>query len=295
MKTITQVVLSRIILCLIAVAPTIQAVVPPDGGYPNFNTAEGQNALFSLTAGSANTAVGWFSLWGNADGSFNTGTGAGALLFNTADENTAFGAAALLFNTTGFNNTGVGAAALLHNTLGINNTAVGANALVSNSVSSGDITTGGPSSGNTAVGSSALSNNTTGSFNTAVGGGALFNNRGSGNIGLGLAAGEDVINANNVICIGADGQDISNSCYIGQIYSNIQPQVGTDSDLVTINSNGRLGRANVSSRRYNTTFSQCRQRARLFTHLSRSAFATTSSTIERRRLPLDSSPRKWPR
>src|SRR5262249_9349166 len=29
-----------------------------------------------------------------------------------------------------------------------------------------------------------------------------------------------------------------------------QPQVGTDPDTVTINSNGRLGRANVSSRRY---------------------------------------------
>ncbi len=37
---------------------------------------------------------------------------------------------------------------------------------------------------------------------------------------------------------------------IGQIYSNIQPQVGTDPDLVTINSNGRLGRSNISSLRY---------------------------------------------
>src|SRR6267378_4522673 len=55
-----------------------------------------------------------------------------------------------------------------------------------------------------------------------------------------------------VICIGAnvDGENVSNSCYIGQIYTNIQPQVGTDPDLVTINSSGRLGRANVSSRRY---------------------------------------------
>jgi Chaperone of endosialidase len=43
---------------------------------------------------------------------------------------------------------------------------------------------------------------------------------------------------------------VSNSCYIGQIYSHVQPQVGTDPDLVTINSDGRLGRANVSSRRY---------------------------------------------
>jgi hypothetical protein len=58
--------------------------------------------------------------------------------------------------------------------------------------------------------------------------------------------------ANSVIRIGAnvDGENVSNSCYIGQIYSNVQPQVGTDPDLVTINSSGRFGRANVSSRRY---------------------------------------------
>jgi uncharacterized coiled-coil protein SlyX len=43
---------------------------------------------------------------------------------------------------------------------------------------------------------------------------------------------------------------VSNSCYIGHIYSNVQPVVGTDPDVVTINSDGRLGRANVSSRRY---------------------------------------------
>ena len=186
MKTITQVFLSRIILCLLAVAPTIQAVVPPpDGGYPNFNTAEGQNAPFSLTAGSANTAVGWFWLWGNTDGSFTTAPEP-ERCFSIPQAKIRPLARRRLFNTTGFNNTGIEAAALLHNTLGINNTAVGANALVSNSVSSGDITTGGLSSGNTAVGLSALSNNTTGSFNTAVGGGALFNNRGSGNIGLAL-------------------------------------------------------------------------------------------------------------
>jgi hypothetical protein len=59
-----------------------------------------------------------------------------------------------------------------------------------------------------------------------------------------------VSTANNVIAIGISGENVSNSCYIGQIYSNVQPQVGTDPDLVTINSDGRLGRANVSSRRY---------------------------------------------
>jgi hypothetical protein len=43
---------------------------------------------------------------------------------------------------------------------------------------------------------------------------------------------------------------VSDSCFIGRIYTNIQPQVGTDPDLVTINSDGRVGRASVSSRRY---------------------------------------------
>jgi len=53
-----------------------------------------------------------------------------------------------------------------------------------------------------------------------------------------------------VIAIGISGDDLGKSCFIGQIYTNVQPQVGTDPDLVTINNRGRLGRANVSSRRY---------------------------------------------
>jgi hypothetical protein len=83
-----------IALMLVALAQNTQAVSPPpDGGYPGFTTAEGTNALQSLTTGSANTAVGWSSLLSNAAGSFNTATGAGSLLFNTADANTAFGTA----------------------------------------------------------------------------------------------------------------------------------------------------------------------------------------------------------
>src|SRR5205823_14828669 len=36
-----------------------QAVMPaPDGGYPNQNTAEGEDALFHLTSGTTNTAIG---------------------------------------------------------------------------------------------------------------------------------------------------------------------------------------------------------------------------------------------
>jgi hypothetical protein len=82
MKTTIRAVLMAVTsLYLAAGDQKLQAVIPPpDGGYPGFNTAEGQNALFSLTTGSANTAVGWFSLFSNAQGSFNTATGAGALL-----------------------------------------------------------------------------------------------------------------------------------------------------------------------------------------------------------------------
>jgi hypothetical protein len=181
--------LISLVLACFAFPQRAPAVVPaPDGGYPGFNTAEGQNALFGLATGSANTAVGWYSLFSNAVGSFNTATGAGALLFNTADANTALGAAALLFNTTGINNTAVGAAALLHNTIAEENTATGAFALSSNT--EGDF--------NTATGAFALWLNTTGERNTATGDSAMFsntegnNNTATGNAALGLnTAGND--------------------------------------------------------------------------------------------------------
>jgi hypothetical protein len=47
------------VLTSFVVLPQTQAVSPPpDGGYPNGNTAEGQSALLSLTSGTYNTAVG---------------------------------------------------------------------------------------------------------------------------------------------------------------------------------------------------------------------------------------------
>jgi hypothetical protein len=173
-------------LGFLALFATAEAVTPPpDGGYANFNTAEGQNALFSLTTGQWNTALGGFTLLKNTDGSFNTAVGTAALLLNVGNqaafegiENTAVGAAALLSNTTGSNNTAVGVDALLHNDTGFNNTAAGVNALLHNDIGSN----------NCAFGSGALYSNTSGIYNTAIGTSALFNNVGSDNTAVGAGA-----------------------------------------------------------------------------------------------------------
>ena len=92
----TTPLLTIALLLAFGLMPHAKAVVPPpDGGYPGGNTAEGQNALLSLTTGGFNTAVGYFSLSSDTTGNFNTAVGAGALLANTGDNNTAIGAAAL--------------------------------------------------------------------------------------------------------------------------------------------------------------------------------------------------------
>jgi hypothetical protein len=86
-KTITSPLLITLTLLCIGLLPNAEAVVPPpDGGYPGFNTAEGQNALFSLTTATGNVAVGWASLYTDAEGNFNTAIGTGALLFNPAEQ-----------------------------------------------------------------------------------------------------------------------------------------------------------------------------------------------------------------
>jgi hypothetical protein len=96
MKTPVPTLLIIFSLVCFAFLPKAQGVnPPPDGGYAGGNTAEGQNALFSLTTGGFNTAVGFLSLRSNTTNSFNTALGAGTLLVNTADENTATGAGAL--------------------------------------------------------------------------------------------------------------------------------------------------------------------------------------------------------
>ena len=171
--------LSLLIGCL-ALSPKAQAVdPPPDGGYPGANTAEGDNALLSLTDGGFNTAVGFYSLASVTTGQLNTAIGSGTLLLNTGDQNTATGAAALFSNTDGYRNTATGAFALVNNTIGVENTADGASALVSNTAGNR----------NTAVGFRAMHDNEEGSSNTAVGRYSLEQNiDGQGNTAMGVQA-----------------------------------------------------------------------------------------------------------
>jgi uncharacterized coiled-coil protein SlyX len=168
-------------LTYFALSPMARAVnPPPDGGYPNGNTAEGDGALQNLTTGVHNTAIGNSTLLNNTSGGENTAVGFQALLNNTDGlANTAMGYVALFGNTSGTSNTAIGAVALAYNTSGNYNTAIGLYALELNTIGSF----------NTATGSNALEGNTAGSSNTAIGVGALrFNKTGNNNTANGNSA-----------------------------------------------------------------------------------------------------------
>jgi uncharacterized coiled-coil protein SlyX len=111
-------------------APKAFGVTPaPDGFYANGNTAEGQNALFSLSTGASNTALGINALYHTTTGAHNTAEGAAALASNTTGAlNTASGVNALFKNTMGIRNTADGVGALFNNTTGNLNIALGYNA-----------------------------------------------------------------------------------------------------------------------------------------------------------------------
>jgi hypothetical protein len=180
---------------------------PPDGGYPGFTTAEGQQALKSLSTGIANSAFGWRSLFSVTTASYNTGLGGGTLALNVADANTATGVASLILNTTGTRNTANGAAAMVFNHDGNDNAAIGYFSLYNNS--SGN--------SNSGLGTDTLISNTTGDCNTALGDSALLNSTtGDNNIAIGCAAGSSITTGSNNIYIGNLGDDDeSNTIRIG--------------------------------------------------------------------------------
>ena len=242
------------------------------------NTAVGASALafndadptikdkeLRKNSGSGNTAVGAEALTNNTAGFGNTAVGVRALKFNQGEikeeppassGNTAVGAEALTNNTEGTGNTAVGVQALFSNTEGLGNTGVGARALqkltgdVTRTTAVGVDALANDTTGdtNTAVGARALFANTTGDDNTAVGIVALDNNKtGKRNIAVGQAAGSGIINADDTICIGSPGRNLSKSCFIGNI-RDVTTQ-NADAIAVVIDSAGQLGTVS-SSRRF---------------------------------------------
>jgi hypothetical protein len=276
LKQTTSLFLVAFGLASFGISQALQAVSPPpDGCYSNFTTAEGCNALQSLTTGLANTGIGWYALFDNTVGSYNTAVGAGALDLNTADNNTAVGAAALLLNTTGNDNTATGTDALALNTTGAANTASGNFALFSNTTGGGNTgvgssalqsnTTGNAStavgsqallsnstgSGNTAIGSSALQSNTTGESNTAIGASALLTNTTGGqNTAIGPLAGANATTGSGNVYIGVVSGVAGESLHTYIANINTTSVSGGGTDTVTVNlSTGLLGHLS-SSRRY---------------------------------------------
>jgi hypothetical protein len=140
MKT-TQLILFA---ALTGISTALALDPPPDGGYPNQNTAEGEDALFNLGAFAAentalgyralysatfcsqNTAVGTQALFSDTTGSYNVGLGWYSLHSNTTgNENVALGYFSLIGNTTGEANVAIGLEAMSFNTTGYGNVAIG--------------------------------------------------------------------------------------------------------------------------------------------------------------------------
>lgn len=258
--------LSLFVVTCVALLPPAHAVSPPpDGGYDNFNTAEGTDALLNLSTGAYNTAVGYIALQNNSVGTYNTATGAKSLSSNfSGSGNTAHGYNALSANTIGNANTASGKDALAANTVGSVNTATGDVALVANTSGSGNTATGvnalasnTTASNNTADGFAALMNNSTGANNSASGTSALLNNStGSNNIALGYLAGSNLTTGDNNIEIGNTGsaresakirigtRGTHNDTYIAGIFGSTV----SSGAAVYVDNKGHLGTVTSSAR-----------------------------------------------
>src|SRR5215470_8252612 len=272
------------VLICVATLPGARAVSPPpDGGYPGGNTAEGTDALLSLSSGTDNTAIGADALANNLSGNDNTAVGFQALLLATGNDNTAVGSEALFFDTGGHDNTATGFQALFNNTSGIENVASGAFALIDNQTGDFNTATGTGAlqanvggDANTATGTAALSDNTSGINNTANGVNALFfnitghdntadglnallNNKGSSNVGVGSQAGSNLTTGSNNIDIGANVLGVAgeaNTIRIGKsgtqrktFIAGIRGVTVANGIGVVIGTTGQLGTV-VSSKRF---------------------------------------------
>ena len=235
MKT-QNIIITTILLALVcfALCQQVQSATDtpdPGGSLPVSNTADGQNALRSLTTGIHNTAIGFDSLLSNTAANFNTGVGSVTLLLSTGPENTAVGAGALFSNTSGADNTADGVFALFSNTEGHDNTAIGDFALFTNTIGAN----------NTAVGRVALYDNTSGDNNTALGSFAGHDlTTGDNNIDIGF----------NVVGVAAESNTIriGNTDITDTFIRGISGATVASGDAVLVASNGHLGTLTSSKR-----------------------------------------------
>src|SRR5947208_8257621 len=224
-----------LLLACFAFSPRAQAVVPPpDGGYANGNTAEGKDALFSLTTGVDNTALGFQALYNGS----------------SASGNTAVGSQGLLSNADGTRNVAVGAAALSRLTSGEMNTAVGNISLAQ----------GESVNFNTALGRRALGS-TQGDQNTGLGffAGSNLRDDGSNNIYIANVGPVPIGTESNTIRIGTQTATIVTvgnppieshpmPAHTATFIAGIFGKTSSGGTPVYINSNGKLGTSTSSKR-----------------------------------------------
>jgi hypothetical protein len=204
MKKQASYILSSILIAIgLGTVPAARAVdPPPDGGYPNENTAEGEEALIANTTGTAHTAIGYHALHTLAGDASSTAAGSTTIVATDGalPASDAIGFQALRDHVVGLHAVAIGVNALMtfdeNNPLDLgDNLAVGANALSAHikniencAVGSGALQATVDPSGSLALGYNAMgaSKRTGGSI--AIGRSTLLNTDGLGNIALGARA-----------------------------------------------------------------------------------------------------------
>jgi hypothetical protein len=251
--------------CVFSLPQVFALDPPPDGGYPNENTAEGEDALFSQTDPRifGNTALGFQTTYSTTGGSENTAIGAEAMHDNyEGDDNVAVGWKALRGNLTGSGNIAIGPDAMAHNTTGSDNVAIGNDALLLNTTEYGNVAIGNfaaygvTGTDNVAVGDRTLANTIEGDFNTALGYAALTYCSGSYNTAVGVVAGVQLTTGSHNIDIGNQGQASDDrTIRIGNtetqkraFIAGIRGATVADGVTVMIGSDGRLGTTTSSTR-----------------------------------------------
>jgi hypothetical protein len=117
-------------------------------------------------------------------------------------------------------------------------------------------------------------------YTTVANGRAVYVNAdnkigGNANTALGQRAGGGVTTADNVICIGAPGANVSNSCYIGNIAGQV---VGLGGSTCYVDNDGKLG-VFLSSHRFKTDIADMATASEALLALAPSLSITSPSWI----------------